>query len=73
MADTDENIMYVTASLFVKFRRPTLLDKPVTLRARVKEVAGNRITVSCSLYSGDTVCATGEVVTVGVDSAKFLR
>ncbi|MCK5265399.1 MAG: PaaI family thioesterase, partial [Candidatus Thorarchaeota archaeon] len=73
MADADENIMYVTASLLVKFRKPTPLDKPVTSRARVKEVDGNRITVSCSLYSGDTVCASGEVVSVGVDSAKFLK
>ena len=73
MSDADENIMYVTASLFVKFRRPTPLDKPVTLRARVKEVDGKRITVSCSLYSGDTICATGEVVTVGVNSDEFLQ
>lgn len=73
MAGTDENIMYVTASLLVKFRRPTPLDKPVILRARVKEVDGNRITVLCTLYSGDTVCATGEVVTVGVNSEEFLK
>lgn len=73
MADAEENIMYVTASLSVRFKKPTPLDKPATLRARVKEVDGNKITVLCSLYPGNTVCATGEVVTIGVDSIKFLK
>ena len=73
MNGADENIMHVTASLFVKFEKPTPLDKPVTLRARVKEVDGNRITVTCSLYSGETVCATGEIVTVGVNPNVFIK
>ena len=73
MKDADENIMHVTASLSVRFKRPTPLDKPVTLRAHVKEVNDNRITVSCTLYSGDTICATGEVVTVGVNRDSFLN
>jgi acyl-coenzyme A thioesterase PaaI-like protein len=71
--NADENIMHVTASLSVKFKRPTPLDKPVTLRARIKKVDGNRITVSCDLYSGSTICATGEVVTVGVNPNTFIR
>ncbi|GAG53669.1 unnamed protein product [marine sediment metagenome] len=66
-------MMYVTASLFVKFKKPTPLDKPVTLRARVKEVEGNRITIDCELYSGDAICATGEIVTVGVDPDIFIK
>ena len=73
MTNGNENLMHVTASLSVRFKRPTPLDKPVTLRARVKEVDGNRITVTCSLYSGDTICVTGEVVTVGVDPKVFLK
>ncbi|MHA1290104.1 MAG: PaaI family thioesterase, partial [Candidatus Thorarchaeota archaeon] len=38
MKDAKENVIHVTASLSIKFKRPTPLDKPVTLRARVKEV-----------------------------------
>ncbi len=71
--DASWNIMHVTASLSVKFKRPTPLDKPVTLRAQVKEVDGNRITVSCSLYSGETLCVIGEVVTVGVNPDVFIK
>ena len=72
--DTSEtHYMYVTGSLSLKFLKPTPLDKPVTLRAQVSEIKGNRITVSCSLYSGEDKCATGEVVTVRVDQETFLN
>jgi acyl-coenzyme A thioesterase PaaI-like protein len=73
LSKDDDPVMHVTASLSVRFKRPTPLNKPVTLRARVKEVDGNRMTVDCELYSGDTVCVTGQVVTVGVDPDIFLK
>lgn len=68
-----EHYLYVTGSLFVKYIRPTPLDKPVTLRAKVKEVKGNKIIVGCTLHSGDTLCATGEVMTVRVDTSSFVN
>ena len=73
MGRDDASSLYVTASLYVKFKKPTPLDKPVTLRAHVKEVDGKRITVSCSLYSGDTLCATGEIVTACVEQNDFIK
>ena len=66
------HIMFVTGSLYVKFLKPTPVDKPVTLRAQVKEINGNKITVTCPLYSEQTKCAIGEVVAFQVDSNKFL-
>ena len=68
-----EQFMYVTGSLFVKFIRPTPLDKPVSLRAKVKEVKGNKIVVECTLHSGDTLCATAEVLAVRVDANSFVH
>ncbi|MHA2426545.1 MAG: PaaI family thioesterase [Candidatus Hermodarchaeia archaeon] len=64
--DSETDKGYVTGSLFVKYLRPTSVDKPVTLRARVKEVKGRKITVTCSLYSDDMECAIGEVVAIQV-------
>jgi acyl-coenzyme A thioesterase PaaI-like protein len=64
--------LHVTSSLSVKFLRPTPLDSPVTLRARVVETDGNTTRVSCTLSSGGVVCVTGEVVTARVDMEKFL-
>jgi acyl-coenzyme A thioesterase PaaI-like protein len=55
---------YVTGSLFVKYLKPTPVDKPVTLRARVKERKGRKITVTCSLYSEEVETAQGEVVAI---------
>lgn len=72
-AGSDEHSMHVTASLSVKFLKPTPLDRPVTLRAHVKETKGRRTTVTCSLFSGDIECASGEVVTVSVEFNKFLK
>ena len=69
----DDHLIHVTASLAVKFLKPTPLDKPVTLRARVLETDGSKTIVICDLYSGETVCATAEIRTVGVDPDKFVR
>ena len=69
--DDDSSSEYVTGSLFVKYLKPTPIDKPVTLRARVKGKKGRKITVTCSLYSGETECATGEVVAIRVNQGEF--
>ncbi|MHA2424707.1 MAG: PaaI family thioesterase [Candidatus Thorarchaeota archaeon] len=71
-SETGDHFMYVTGSIFVKYLRPTPLDKPVILRAKVDKVEGNRITVKCSLYSDETLCATGEILTVRVDTERFV-
>ncbi|MHA2042904.1 MAG: thioesterase, FlK family [Candidatus Thorarchaeota archaeon] len=62
----------MTSGLSVRFLRPTPIDRPVTLRARVTDISGPKMTVACSLYSGDDKCATGEVYTVRVSQDTFL-
>ena len=57
---------FATASLKVDFLKPTPVDKPVHLRARVKEMHERKALVTCSLYSGDVECARGEVLAVRV-------
>jgi len=63
---------YVTGSLSVKYLKPTPIDGPVSLRARVKEIKKRKITVTCSLFSGETECATGEVIAISVDTSNLL-
>ena len=60
------DIWCATASLSVSYLRPTPLDAPVTLRAKVIDRNGQRATVSCSLESNGRECARGEVVAVRV-------
>jgi len=70
--DTDQEFMHVTAGISIRYLRPTPLNNPVTLRARITEMGEAKIKVTCELYSGDLKCATGEVFTVRVDLKQFL-
>jgi acyl-coenzyme A thioesterase PaaI-like protein len=70
---SDQHVMHVTSGISVKYLRPTPMDKPVIIRARITERDERTMKVSCELYSGDLKCATGEVMTVGVDQEFFLK
>lgn len=48
----------VTANYSVKLLRPTPVDAPIYLKARVVESAEDRATVEAELVAGDKVCAT---------------
>jgi acyl-coenzyme A thioesterase PaaI-like protein len=48
----------VTADYAIKLKRPTPLDVPVHLRARVVESSDDRATIEATLESGGKVCAT---------------
>ena len=56
----------VTGTLTVKYMLPVPIRRPIKLRAKVKEVSGKKITVSCSVYSRKKLCATGEVILIRV-------
>jgi len=57
---------FATASLKVDFLKPTPMNKPVHVRARIKEMHAKKALVTCSLYSEGLECARGEVVAVKV-------
>ncbi len=59
---------FATASLKVDFLKPTHMDKPVQLRARIIEMHEKKAVISCSLYSDGEERARGEVVGVLVPS-----
>lgn len=56
----------VTAELSVRFRRPTPSGVPLRLLAHAVAVDGDRVTVECSVTSGETVTATGRATFVAV-------
>jgi acyl-coenzyme A thioesterase PaaI-like protein len=55
--NTEPLIRYATASLNVKYLRPTPLDEAVVLRARVKESIGTKTILMCSLFAKGEECA----------------
>jgi acyl-coenzyme A thioesterase PaaI-like protein len=65
----------VTADFHVKLRRPTPLDRPVHLSARVVTLEEGRAVVEASLASGGTVTATcrGTFVAVGPGHPAYHR
>ena len=57
----------VTAEFHVKLRRPTPVDGPVRLRARVAEASGPRVTIDATLEAAGQVTATCRGVFVAVE------
>ena len=57
---------FATASLKVDFLKPTPMEKPVQLRARIKEMHEKKAVISCSLYSEGEECARAVVIGVRV-------
>jgi acyl-coenzyme A thioesterase PaaI-like protein len=65
-------ISYVTGSLTISYLKPTPLDRPVVLRARVTELHPRKALVACSIYSGDVKTAEASVVAVRFNMDKSL-
>ena len=61
---TEPAFRYVTASLKVDYLRPTPINGPLTIRARVKEFKGRKAVIESVLSAGGEDCAKGEVVVV---------
>ena len=60
--DSEPAHRFVTASLHVDYLRPTPIDAPMELRGRVKEIINGKYLISVQLFSGDKLCARGEVM-----------
>jgi acyl-coenzyme A thioesterase PaaI-like protein len=61
---TEPDFRFVTASLHVDYLKPTPIDAPMELRAKVEEIKGRKVTVSVTVSSNGQVCARGRVVAV---------
>ncbi len=59
-------IWYVTGSLQVSYLKPTAINKPVTLRAKVQKTKPKKTIIECSLYSLSKETARAEVIAVRV-------
>ncbi len=59
-------IGYVTANLNVSYVKPTPIDVPIELRAKILKLEKRKAWVSCTLSAAGEVRATGEVLGVRV-------
>ena len=69
---SEPDFRFVTASLHVDYLRPTPIDAPMELRARVEQIKGRKVIVSVTVTSKGQVCARGQVVAVQLpDALKY--
>lgn len=64
-------IWYATGSLKVDYLRPTPIDRPLRLRARIVERGARKTRLSCVVESGGKECAKGDVLAVRVPNEWF--
>lgn len=64
-------IWCVTASLKLDYLLPTLIEKPITLKAQVKEKKGKKTVINCSLISNKLETVKAEVIAVRVNPDKW--
>jgi acyl-coenzyme A thioesterase PaaI-like protein len=61
---TDPPFRFVTASLEVRYLRPTPMGVELELRGAVEEIKGRKVVVSVRVSAASELCATGRVVAV---------
>jgi acyl-coenzyme A thioesterase PaaI-like protein len=59
-------IGYVTGNLNIAYVKPTPINEPLHLRARITKTEGRKTWVSCTLSAAGQVCASGEVLGIRV-------
>ncbi|HYZ18104.1 MAG TPA: PaaI family thioesterase [Gaiellaceae bacterium] len=62
----------VTGRLFVDYRRPVPINRPLVVRARVEDAKGRRVHVRGDLAEGDEVLAEARMAFVHVPLEHFL-
>jgi acyl-coenzyme A thioesterase PaaI-like protein len=60
-------IGYVTRNLNVSYLKPTPMDQPAELRARITKIEGRKTWVTCTLSAGGQICVTGDVLGIRVE------
>ncbi len=58
------SLRFVTGSLKVDYLKPTPLDGPLEVRAKVTSMKGRKVVVSSRLIAKGEICARGEVLAV---------
>ncbi len=62
-------IGFVTANINISYLKPTPIDEPVELRARISKREGRKAWVDCTLSAAGEIRASGEVLGIRVERA----
>lgn len=61
-----ETIWFATGGLNVTFKKPVAIDREVVLKAKIETVKEHKVSLTCTLSSGDDICVESRVVAVKV-------
>ena len=61
---TEPPFRFVTASLSVRYLRPTPMGVPLEVRGTVVEIKARKVVVKATVSAAGEICATGEVIAV---------
>lgn len=64
--DSEPIYRYATGTLNVKYLKPTPNDKPVQIRAKVLEIKGKKVTLSCDVFSEGIKTVEANVIAIRV-------
>ena len=69
--DSNPVYRYATGTIKVKYLKPTSNLHPVELRAKVHEIKGRKVVLTCTVFSQGVMTAEADVVAIRVfDSSK---
>jgi len=61
----------MTATLTVRYRRPTPLYQQLVFVGRLARVEGRKVFTTATLHAGETLCAESEGLFISIDPARF--
>jgi len=64
---------FVTAALKVDYLAPAPIDRALEVRGTIREIGERKVVVGCTVRSGDTQVAKGEVVCVRMPDSMLPR
>lgn len=64
MAEEEDFMRFVTASLKVDFLRPTPVGEELVIKGRLIDIAGRKVRISLSLATVGETCATAEMLAI---------
>jgi acyl-coenzyme A thioesterase PaaI-like protein len=70
--DSQPPLRFLTASLHVDYHKPTPLDGPLEVRARVKEIKGRKVVVESWIIAGGEICVRGQVIAIQIPDHLFV-
>ncbi|HEC40325.1 hypothetical protein LCGC14_1462060 [marine sediment metagenome] len=66
-------IPYMGGSINMKLMKPIFINKPVVLKAKIKEMEARKAIITCTVFSGNSECAKAEVIAIKAPELTWIN